>query len=191
MMGVFYWATDAPLDDLIIAAQAEASDDSSAMDAILSRFKPLVLSIGRSLTRDWSYQDDAAQGARLGLVKAVRGHKVGTHGFPAYAKRYMYGSALRQLQAMQSSDTCVDPMDFDWADTVPRDAAPPDTTFEVVDLVSVLTPEQQAVTVAYYIDDLRLDDIAVVLNISKPAVSQRLNTIHRTLRPVVEMAVAA
>lgn len=189
-MGVFYWATDEPLDNVIAAAQAAASEDTTAMAAILNRFEPLVWSIARSLTRDWSFQDDAAQGARLGLIKAVRGHKVGMPGFPAYAKRYMYGSALRQLKAMQSSDTCVDPLDFAWADTAPPNTAA-DTTVEVVDLISVLTPEQQAVTVAYYIDDFRLEDIAVVLNISKSAVSQRLNTIHRALRPVVEMAVAA
>jgi DNA-directed RNA polymerase specialized sigma24 family protein len=124
------------------------------------------------------------------LVKAVRAHKIGTLGFPAYAKRYMRGSAARTVMAMQSNETSFDPADYAWADTAPRDAVS-DMTVEVIDLISVLTPEQQVVTVAYYVADLRLDDIAAELRISKPAVSQRLGTIHQTLRPVVELAVAA
>jgi DNA-directed RNA polymerase specialized sigma subunit len=93
VVGVFYWATDEPLDNLVAAAQAAEHDNTAAMAAILDRFEPLVWATARSVTRDWSFQDDAAQGARIGLVKAVRAHKIGTLGFPAYAKRYMRGSA--------------------------------------------------------------------------------------------------
>ena len=189
-MGVLYLATDESLDHLVAAAQAAAADDTAAMAAILNRFEGLALSIAHSLTRNRSLQQDAAQGARMGLVRAVRSHKLGTPGFPAYARRYMKGTALRTLTAMLGTETSVDPADYEWLEQPQRDAAP-ETTAEVIDLIAVLTPEQQAIAKAYYIDDVSFGDIARTLGVSKPAISQRFATIHRALRPVVEGALAA
>jgi RNA polymerase sigma factor (sigma-70 family) len=189
-MGVLYLATDESLDNLVAAAQAAATDDTAAMAAILTRFEGAAWAIARSLTSNWCLQQDAAQGARLGLVKAVRSHNLGTLGFPAYAKRYMRGTALRTVLAVQGEERCVDPQEYVWPDAAPRDAAP-DTTFEVIDLIAVLSPEQQAITKAHYVDDARLSDVARDMGISVPAASQRLVTIHRALRTVVEEALAA
>jgi RNA polymerase sigma factor (sigma-70 family) len=189
-MGVLYPATNESLDNLVAAAQAGATDDTAAMAAILTRFEGAAQAIARSLTSDWCLQQDAAQGARLGLVKAVRSHNLGTPGFPAYAKRYMRGAALRTVLAAQSEDRCFDPQEYDWPDPAPSDAAP-DTTAEVIDLIAVLSPEQQAITKAHYVDDARLSDVARDMGISVSAVSQRLATIHRALRSVVEEALAA
>ena len=190
MMGVLYLATDESLDNLVAAAQAAATDDTTAMAVILNRFEGLACSIARALTSDWSLQQDAAQGARLGLVTAVRSHKAGTPGFPSYAKRYMRGSALRTLMAMSAVETWVDPADYEWLERAPRDTAP-ETTFEVIDLIAVLTPEQQVIAKAHYVGDVSFGDIASKLSISKPAVTQRFATIHRALRPVAEGALAA
>lgn len=189
-MGVLYLTTDESLDNLVATAQAAATDDTAAMAAILGRFDDLALSIARSLTSDWSLQQDAAQGARLGLVRAARSHRVGTPGFPTYAKRYMKGAALRTLTAMLGTETSVDPADYEWLERPQRDAVP-ETTVEVVDLITVLTPEQQIITKAHYIGDVTFGGIARALGISKPAVSQRFATIHRALLPVVEGALAA
>lgn len=189
-MGVLYLATDESLDNLVAAAQAAAADDTAAMAEILTRFDGAAWAIARSLTSNWCLQQDAAQGARLGLVKAVRSHNLGTPGFPAYAKRYMRGAALRTVLAMQGKERCVDPQEYVWPDMASRDAAS-DTTFEVIDLLAVLSPEQQAITKAHYVDDARLSDVARDMGISVPAVSQRLATVNRALRTVVEEALAA
>lgn len=189
-MGVLFSATDESLDDLVIAAQTAATNDTAAMAALLKRFEGLTLSIARSLTNNRSLQDDAAQGARLGLVSAVRAHKPGTPGFPAYAKRYMRGAALRVLMAMQATETMIDPADYEWLEKPPRDAAL-DSTLEVTDLFTVLTAEQRVIATAHYLEDVSVSDLARTLGVSKPAISQRFATIHRALRPVAEGALAA
>jgi RNA polymerase sigma factor (sigma-70 family) len=189
-MGVLYLLDDQSLDDLITAAQANATDDTVAMAAILRRFEGAVRAVARSVTTDWHLQQDAAQGARLGLVKAVRAHTPRTPGFTTYAWRYMKGAAIRLVATMRSDEITTDPQEPGWTDEPPEDV-PVHTTVEVVDLIGVLKPEQQAVAVAYYVMDLRLNDIAASLGISKPAVSQRLSTIRRALRPVVAEALAA
>ncbi|PKQ30560.1 MAG: hypothetical protein CVT62_13190 [Actinobacteria bacterium HGW-Actinobacteria-2] len=188
-MGISVSGVNPSLNDLIASAQASVTDDSAAMAIILERFEDTALAIARHLTSDSSLRQDAAQGARLGLVRAVRTHKAGTPGFPSYAKRYMKGAALRTLMAMQAPESAVDPMTYAWPDQ-PRDAAT-NSTFELVDLMKVMTSEQQDVARAHYLADLSFTEIAVQLNISKPAVTQRFATIHRALRTVMEGARAA
>lgn len=188
-MGVFISATDPSLDSQISAAQSTEVDDTAAMAVLLSRFEGLAISIAHSLTSDWSLQQDAAQGARLGLVKAVRSHTVGTPGFPSYAARYMRGEARRTLMATSARESFIEPSDYELLNVSHVQSS--GTTFELIDLISVLRPEQQAITKAHYIDGAGLGDLAGALGISKPAVCQRLATIHRALRGIAEAAVAA
>lgn len=189
-MGVFVSATDPSLESEVSAAQSAKADDTAAMAVVLTRFEGLAISIARSLTSDSSRQPDAAQGARLGLMRAVRAHKVGTPGFPSYAARYMRGEARRVLAATWGKEVFIDPSDYEMLDE-PAHSRASDTSFEFIDLLSVLKPEQRAIIKAHYISGAGLGEIAGALGISKPAVSQRLATIHRNLRSVVETAVAA
>jgi len=188
-MGALHSATVESLDDLVAAAQ-QAGHGTAAMAVILRRFEGLAISIARSLTTDLDLQEDAAQGARIGLLRAVRAHNVGTPGFPAFAKRYMKGAALRAIVAMHSDELSMDPQKSDWQREAPRETAA-QTDVELIDLISVLRPEQQMIVRSYYVEDARLADIAADLGVSVPAVSQRLATIHRALRPTVEGALAA
>jgi RNA polymerase sigma factor (sigma-70 family) len=189
-MGVFCFTGDESLEDLISVAQADPADDTAAMGEILRRYEGIVLAVARSVTGDLYLQQDAAQGARLGLVKAVRAHTLGTPGFASYAWKFMRGAARRLVISMGTEDVSTDPLAPVEEDGKPT-VATIDTTFELVDLVKVLSPEQQGVALAYYGADLRVAEIAQHLGISKPAVSQRLSTIHRALRPVFEEAMAA
>lgn len=189
-MGVCISATDQSLDSQISAAQSTEIDDTAAVAVLLNRFEGLAMSIARSLTSNWSLQQDAAQGARLGLVKAVRSHTVGTPGFPSYAARYMRGEARRTLMATSARESFIDPSDYELLNDVTHDQSSV-ATFELIDLISVLRPEQQAITKAHYIGGAGLGDLAGALGVSKPAVCQRLATIHRTLRGVAEAAAAA
>lgn len=188
-MGVLQLPSDLSLDDLVVAAQT--TDDSAAMAEILMRFEVAATAIGRSLTTDFHLQQDAAQGARIGLVKAVRRHRAGTPGFPAYAIRYMKGGARRIVAAMRASqETCADPLEPGWQDELPREA-PLAPTCEVVDLLSVLRAEQRALVIAHYVEGMLLTEIADAMHVSRSAVTQRMRTIHRVLRPFVVEAVAA
>jgi RNA polymerase sigma factor (sigma-70 family) len=189
-MGFFCTLSELSLDDLVAAAQANSADDTEEMAEILRRFDGAVWSVARSYTADADLRNDAAQAARLGLVKAVRAHKLGTAGFTTYAWRYMKGEALRTIKSMQIQETVVDPTAYAWPDQPPRDAAP-NTNFEVLDLMAALTPEQQTIAEAHYIGDVSFKDIAAQLGISRPAVTQRFTIIHRNLRTVVEGALAA
>jgi RNA polymerase sigma factor (sigma-70 family) len=180
--------SDSSLNELIAIAQANRTDDGGAMNEIVRRFDLLAQRIGRSVSARPEVQDDATQEARVGLMDAVRNHRLGTPGFPAYARKYMYGAALRYVTSSRS-DLAVDPHDEFWTVTAIAPATP-DTNLEVYELLAILTPEQRRVAAARYVANDTVTEIARSLSVSVPAVSQRLATIHRALRPVVTAAVA-
>lgn len=189
-MGVLFSQSEPSLDDLIVTAQADPADDSVAMNEILRRFERLVQKICRSISADPHVLQDVAQEARLGLVKAVRAHRVGTFGFPSYARRYMRGAALRFVASLAKPEIAIDPQDEFWSGLDVQATQAP-TAIEIIDLFGVLTLEQRHVALARYVANDLVSEIASGLGISVPAVSQRLGTIHRALRPAVEAAVAA
>lgn len=185
-MGTLHSPSELSLDYLIATAQADPADDTVAMNDIIQRFEPLVQKICSSLSADPHVQQDLAQEARLGLVRAVRAHRPGTSGFPSYARRYMRGAALRFVVSSTSREVAVDPQDELWA--IPVTTATPT---EVTDLFGVLTRDQRRVAIARYLGNALVAEIATDLGTSPSAVSQRLSTIHRALRPIMVAAVAA
>jgi len=194
-MGDFFSLSDPSLDDLIRAAQADPTDNSAAMAEILDRFAGMIAAAANSVTAEWNDRQDAAQGARLGLVKAVRKHTVGTAGFITYARRYMRTEAVRTSVAMTSRAPKPD-QDRPVRSVRPgarRQAwtAPEPKAFTIESISALLDPTQAAILSDRYVHDREMSDIAHALGVSVPAISQRLKTIHKILMPVLAEAVAA
>jgi RNA polymerase sigma factor (sigma-70 family) len=195
VMGVLYSPGDRSLDDLIAAAQADPADDTTTMAEILSRFEGAILATANSVATEWNVRQDAAQGARLGLVKAVRNHTPGTVGFKSYACRYMRTEAIRTVRAMAGAappsyeDALVRSgrsrgRRHNWTEPEPQ-------AFTLESVSTMLDPVQRAIVRDRYVHDRPVADIARDLGVSVPAISQRLKTIHKVLRPVALAAVAA
>ena len=93
----YFECSRAELQGLLENAQSEPQDDSPAMNEIVRRFEGLAQKIARSLTADEFLQGDLANEARIALVKAVRRHDSSQPTFPAFARLYMRGAAIREL----------------------------------------------------------------------------------------------
>jgi RNA polymerase sigma factor (sigma-70 family) len=170
-------------------AQAERSDDSAAMDAILRRFEKLAFRIAAQTTFDPLLQDDARNAARLGLVRAVRAHDLTVAGFASFAERYVSGEARRTVRRagrvvnrehVRADD---DPI---WIDRVGCESQPSDDGYP--HLVSGLSSAQRTLARARYVDDRSLQQIAAELGTSVSAVSQRLSTIHKVVLQSLALA---
>lgn len=193
-MGDFFFPSDLSLDDLIRTAQADPADNSTAMAEILQRFSGMVTATADSVTAEWNARQDAAQGARLGLVKAVRKHTVGTAGFISYARRYMRTEAVRTNMAMTSKAPKPD-QDFPEHSVRPGVrrqtwTAPESKAFTIESISAVLNPTQATILCDRYVHDREMSDIARELGVSVSAISQRLRTIHKVLMPVLAEAAA-
>jgi RNA polymerase sigma factor (sigma-70 family) len=187
---LFLIADEASLDDLIAAAQADPSNDSVAMNTILGRFEETARRIAHRTTGDPAIFDDAANGARLGLVKAVRAHQPGMPGFPSYATRFMRGEASRWARNMEARDIPLADDHATWLTmTTAGSMALCLVDFSV--LVGGLDVDQRQLVNVRYIDDLPLKAIAGHLGVSISAVSQRFSTIHKSVRRTVLAQLAA
>lgn len=186
------------LDRLIHAAQAAQTDDSPAMNEIVRRFEGKAQSIGHSLTRCPDLQQDLANAARLGVVKAVRAHALGRPGFPAYAEKYMRGAALREMTRWVQDDEMVSVIPIDDPETLDDNVVEASLEETVADALCPWGDGQiNATILAFplarrslmeerYIEDLPLEEIARRSGTSVPAVSQRLATAHRHLLAAIQ-----
>ena len=93
---------DRQLDELITEAQGDPNNDSLAMGEIVRRFDRLAVKVASRLTGDSYLRDELANSARVALMAAVRRHDTSWPGFPAYARTFMRGAALRAWKRSQS-----------------------------------------------------------------------------------------
>jgi RNA polymerase sigma factor (sigma-70 family) len=185
-MGIsVFEAIDAPLVDLIIEAQSVESNDTVAMNELVRRFEPLVRSVvGRLRPRPNNY-DDLLNGARWGLVCAVRKHDGRTEGFTGYLIRYTRGEAFRALERTSTPDLLPGDEAFPEPPAAPAEPDLPDLPLHI------LTVDQRYLLRCYYWEDQTYAEIARCHGVSLSAVRQRMMTTHKVLRPLLVEAVAA
>jgi RNA polymerase sigma factor (sigma-70 family) len=175
----------ASLSVLITAAQANHLHDTPEMNEVIRRFEPLARRLSYGLARN-HLQDDVANAARLGLVRAVRRHDNTHPGFAAYARRYMTGAALRELKRWQAEQAIAaerldesEAFAIGYSQQSVMDRLAPWGEGSVATSIDKLSLTQQRIATLRYVHDAPLEIIARATGTSVSAVSQRLATIHR------------
>ena len=181
------------LDELITEAQGDPSNDSPAMGEIVRRFDRLAVKVASRLTGDSLLRDELANSARVALMAAVRRHDTSRPGFPAYARTFMRGAALRAWKRSRSwgrggTDITMTVTDFSDPTTeplVPRvhpvEEAYPWGEGSTATAIAALGATQRELLFRRYVDDLSLADIGARTGTTVSAVRQRLDTAHRAV----------
>ncbi|MDA8071763.1 MAG: sigma-70 family RNA polymerase sigma factor [Actinomycetota bacterium] len=184
---------DRQLDELVSEAQRDPHGDSPAMREIVRRFDLLAVKIASGMTADPYLRDELANSARVGLIAAVRRHDTSRAGFPAYARRFMRGAALRAWKRSRSwgrggSDITVTVTDF--TDPTSEPLVPrvnplaedsPWGDSSTATAIAALSPTQQKLLFCRYADDRSLAEIGAQTGTTVSAVRQRLDTAHRAV----------
>lgn len=183
-MGSLYsWAQTASIDELIVAAKADAKNDSVSMNEIVWRFDGKAVNIARALTGDPHLLQDVANAARWGVVMAVRAHREGTPGFPSYAAMTMRGEANRSLgrNRADGKEIVLECDSAIWhGEAVLRETVSIlETNLDL--LMKGLSPDQRHLVLARYAEGYGVGEIATRLGTSASAVSQRFKTIHKVV----------
>jgi DNA-directed RNA polymerase specialized sigma subunit len=192
-MGFLRNYPETDLADLITEAQTRGRNDDRAINEIVRRFERLTRKIGRQAADGRPYRADVENAARFALTRAVYRHQGNAFTFPAYARLYMTGAARREVgRWLEPDDWSVVELD----EAKPHDVVAVGGVEELADhigwgfgdaagVVSALDPARQRVLARRYIDDADLSTIAGEAGTSVSAISQRLSTIHRQLRPTL------
>lgn len=162
------WASD----QLISAAVA---GDESAVESLIRAIWPACYRLAASLIGDPSLAQDAAQESCVIVHRKVRGLK-NAGAFDAWMYRVVAREAfrVRGRHAETSALTyergfCVDTTD----------------AMDVWRALAGLSPHLRDVTVLFYFDDLKTEEIAEILGVAHATVRTRLARARERLRPVL------
>jgi RNA polymerase sigma-70 factor (ECF subfamily) len=162
------WASDR----LVSAAMA---GEKLAVDSLISEIWPACYRLAASLVGDRSLAQDAAQEACVIVQLKVRGLR-NASSFDAWMYRIVTREALRVRRRYAETTTAV----YEQAFCV-------DTT-EAMDIwraLGTLSPQLRAVTVLFYFDDLKTEEIAGILGVAHATVRTRLARARERLRSVL------
>lgn len=181
-MGFLVPAVVSSLDELVRDARMEESDDTPAMNEIVRRFETTAQGIARRVCSNPNHRDDAANAARLAVVRAVRAHDPARHGFARYTVLWMVNAARRMSIKLTVQEIPVDAAGLaefiDAAGSAGGRTAEGWGDGEISSVVRRLPKAQQTLLWKRYVLDQSLAEIARDAGTSVSAVSQRLRTAH-------------
>ena len=179
-----YSLTDLPLPQLLQSCRA---GDPAAIEQLVSAYRPAVFRLALSILDDAADADEAAQDtfvAALGALNRYRGEAAFTTWLYAIAVNVCRGR-LRQRRSRQRLLGLLQR----WLRHEPPAAPPPEAAVSqgqahaaLAAAVQALPEPQRLVVVLRYYHDLRLAEIAKILNVTERTVHNRLHAAHQALR---------
>lgn len=176
--------TDLPLPQLLQSCRA---GDPAAIEQLVGAYQPAVFRLALSVLDDAAEADEAAQDTFVSALRALPGYR----GEAAFTT-WLYAIALnvcrgrlRQRRARQRLQGLLQRL----RRLQPPAAPPPEAAVvrgqaesALAAAVQSLPEPQRLVVVLRYYHELRLTEIAKLLNITERTVHNRLHAAHQTLR---------
>lgn len=162
------WASD----QLVSAAVA---GEESAVESLIRAIWPACYRLAVSLIGDANLAQDAAQESCVIVHRKVRGLR-NASAFDAWMYRVVTREAFRARRHHAENATPIDERGFcdDTTDAI-----------DVWEALAELSPQLRDVTVLFYFDDLKTEEIAQILNVAHATVRTRLTRARERLRSVL------
>jgi RNA polymerase sigma-70 factor, ECF subfamily len=162
------WASS----DLI--SRARAGEDT-AVDELIAAIWPRCFRLAASVIGDSALAQDAAQETCAIVYRKVRNLR-DTVAFDAW----VYRVTMREASRIRRRHGITDELRFETAVTG-ADA----TALDVWRALAQLTPQLREVTVLFYFDDLKSEEIAPILHVAHATVRTRLSRARERLREIL------
>lgn len=147
----------------------------SAADALIRAIWPVCFRLAATVLGDRALAEDAAQNACVIVLRSIRRLRA-AEAFDTWLYRIVMREASR-VRRKHRSDT-VEPYSEFTADV--------SIALDVWRALGSIPPDLRDVTVLFYFDDLKGDEIAAVLGISHGTVRSRLNRARTALRGLLD-----
>lgn len=178
-------AKERALDAWLVAATQ--TGDRRALSRLAERWHPKMLGHARRLTGDDDFAAEAAQESWVEILRGIHGLD-DTAAFPAWAFRIVtrrIAKGIRGCQRRRAGDAAL-----------AADPPPPAPGGEAIEAradmaavrkaIATLPAGQQAALALFYLEDMRVADIAVALDIPPGTVKTRLMHARNALRASLE-----
>ncbi len=154
---------------------AALTGDEAAVEQLVSAVWPRCFRLAATVIGDRSLAQDAAQEACVVVHRKVRGLREAAH-----FDSWLYRVVMREAERVRRRHPV--------SGGQPRErglANDDTTTLDVWNALAALSPELRSVTVLFYFDDLKSEQIAAVLGIPHPTVRTRLARARDRLRALL------
>ena len=164
---------------LIVDARRGSGD---ALAALYRKYWPIAWQWAYAITGNRERADDLAQEAFLSAADALWRFDV-ERPFGPWLKRILLNAAIDDIRRLRRS-----PVPLDWFDDLrpPATAEQERDTGELVDAVRALAPARRLVIVLHYWLELKVDEIAALLEIPYGTVASRLSRGLADVRAALE-----
>ena len=164
---------------LIVDARRGSGD---ALAALYRKYWPIAWQWAYAITGNRERADDLAQEAFLSAADALPRFDV-ERPFGPWLKRILLNAAIDDIRRLRRS-----PVPLDWFDDL-RPAATPEQdrdAGELIDAVRALAPARRLVIVLHYWLELKVDEIAALLELPYGTVASRLSRGLADVRAALE-----
>lgn len=154
----------------------------AAMEALVRHRGPRLLVHATRLLRDSDLAQDAVQEAWVEILRGLPSLR-NTAAFPAWATQIVTRRCARIIKGLQKGRTLV-------AELTPltetQQPEPVDEAARVRWAIEQLPPEQAATIALFYLEDMRLVEVAIALDIPEGTVKSRLSKARGAMRHLLE-----
>jgi RNA polymerase sigma-70 factor (ECF subfamily) len=154
---------------------AALAGDRAAVDQLVAAVWPGCFRLAFTVIGDRSLAQDAAQETCAIVLRKIR-----TLRSAAAFDAWLYRITMREAARVRRRNTTIDEPRFE-----PSSQADGTATIDVWRALATLSPELRDVTVLFYFDDLKTEEIAVILRVAHPTVRTRLARARERLRGIL------
>ncbi|MCH5163579.1 MAG: sigma-70 family RNA polymerase sigma factor [Clostridiales bacterium] len=154
-----------------------ANGDEAALNELARLISSRMLSVARSIMRDWALAEDVVQESFIKIINKAHRFKRG-NGY-AWICKIVHNTALNTLRKIKPT-TNIDEL-FDMSDTI--DVAEKSTTSLTVELaMSVLDKQEKLLIYQKYFMDYTVRDSAKATGIDKSTISRKIIKAEEKMR---------
>jgi RNA polymerase sigma factor (sigma-70 family) len=152
--------------------------NSNAFTPLVDKYKQLAFSLSMKIIRNREEAEDAAQDAFVKAYRSLENFKGGA-AFKTWFFRIVYTTAISRVRGKQNNRVSLEDCKLSDKDLMDAESAvgqldAEERSFQLHKALDQLAPDERAILNLYYFDDLPVDEIAEIMEMSESNVKIKL-----------------
>jgi RNA polymerase sigma factor (sigma-70 family) len=152
--------------------------NADAFAPLVDKYKQLAFSLSMKIIRNREDAEDAAQDAFVKAYRSLESYKGGAS-FKTWFFRIVYTTAISKIRVKQNRQVSIDDCKLSDSELMDTESAIGQLNAEersqhLLKAIDLLAPDERAILNLYYFEDLPVDEIAVIMEMSESNIKIKL-----------------
>lgn len=152
--------------------------NSNAFAPLVDKYKQMAFSLSMKIIRNREDAEDAAQDAFVKAYRSLESYK-GSAAFRTWFFRIVYTTAISRVRGKQNNQISLEDCKLSDKELLDAESAvgqldAEERSFQLHKAMDLLAPDERAILNLYYFDDLPVDEIAEIMEMSESNVKIKL-----------------